>query len=126
MKSIVASFIIFIVMVISIFFSINYLNQVCTKLEGLDIQIERNIDNGDWTKAYDNSLKFLKQWDNYSKKISVFVDHEEIDNINNELWKLTQYTKVKNKDESLASNHVIKFFLDHIADMEKVNLQNIF
>lgn len=126
MKSIATSFAIFIVIIISILLSTSYLDKVCTKLQSLNIQIERDIDKNDWNKAYDNSIIFLKQWDNYSKKISVFVDHEEIDNINNELWKLTQYTKSKNKDESLASNHVVKFFLNHISDMEKINLQNIF
>jgi hypothetical protein len=126
MKSIVASFIIFIVMLISIFISTNYLNSICKKLETLDMQIERNVETDSWNKAYSNSLKFLNQWEEYSQKVSIFVHHAEIDNINNELWKLTQYTKCKNKDESLASTHVLKFYLDHIADMEKVNPQNIF
>ncbi|MBC2581535.1 DUF4363 family protein [Clostridium sp. DJ247] len=126
MKSILTAFIIFIIMLTTMFFSTRYLSKVCSNLKNLNTQIERDIDKDDWNSAYNHSLKFLNQWDKYSKRISIFVNHTEIDNINNELWKITQYTKVKNKDESLASNHVIKFYLDHIEDLEKVNLQNIF
>lgn len=126
MRNIVISFVIFITVMLSAIFSIKYLNGVCIKLEGLSMEIENNIQSSEWNKAYDNSLKFLTEWDKYSKKVSVFTHHAEIDNINNELWKLTQYTKEKNKDESLASAHVIKFYLKHIVEMEKVNLQNVF
>ncbi|WML36643.1 DUF4363 family protein [Clostridium sp. OS1-26] len=126
MKNIIISFAIFVVVMLSALFSIRYLNSVCIKLEGLSMQIENNVQSDEWNKAYDNSLKFLNEWDKYSKKVSVFTHHAEIDNINNELWKLTQYTKEKNKDESLASAHVIKFLLKHIVEMEKVNPQNIF
>ncbi|MCT8975856.1 DUF4363 family protein [Clostridium sp. CX1] len=113
-------------MLIGIFFSINYLNKVCTKLDNLNKEIEISIENKSWTKAYDNSIKFLNQWDNYSRKISIFVNHAEIDNINSELWKLTQYTKCKTEEEALASSHVIKFLLEHIVNLEKVNAENIF
>lgn len=126
MKNIIASFVIFAVVMLTVLFSIHYLNNVCNKLETLDIQIENNIQKDEWNKAYDNSLKFLNEWDKYSKKVSIFTHHAEIDNLNNELWKLTQYTKCQTKDESLASAHVIKFLLKHIVEMEKVNSQNIF
>lgn len=53
------------------------------------------------------------------------VHHSEVDNMNNELWKLTQYTKFNNKEESLASVHVIKFLLKHIIEMERINITNI-
>lgn len=125
MKNIVYSFTIFFAVLISIFFSINYLNKTCNNLETLDSKLENYIENASWENAYGTSLKLMADWDKYSKVISVFVNHAEIDNINNELWKLTQYSKCKNTDESLASVHVIKFYLKHIMEMEKVNIQNI-
>jgi hypothetical protein len=126
MKGVITSVAIFLVMLIGIFFSINYLNKVCTKLEASTIQIEKDIEGHSWDTAYDNSLNFLKEWTKYSHKVSMFSNHAEIDNVNNEIWKLTQYTKCKNEEESLASAHVIKFLLKHIVDMEKVNSENIF
>lgn len=126
MKGVVISISIFFIMLLGTFFSINYLNKVCTKLDNLNKEIETNIRDNAWDKAYDNSLKFLNQWDDYSHKVSIFVNHAEIDNINSELWKLTQYTKCKTEDEALASSHVIKFLLEHIVNLEKVNMENIF
>lgn len=126
MKNILVSFTIFIAMILAVMFSMNYLSNVSAKLESLDTQIENNIQNDEWNKAYDNSLKFLNEWNKYSKKVSIFTHHAELDNINIEIWKLTQYTKCQTKDESLASAHVIKLLLKHIVEMEKVNSQNIF
>lgn len=126
MKNIIASFALFIIVMLTVIFSINYLGNVCNKLEVLDVQIENNIKNDEWNKAYSNSIKFLDEWHDYSKKVSIFTHHAEIDNINIELWKLTQYTKCQTKDESLASAHVIKLLLNHLVELEKVNSQNIF
>jgi len=126
MKGVIISLTIFVIMFIGIFFSINYLNKICTKLEVSAVQIEKDITAHSWDKAYDDSLDFLKQWDKYSDRVSMFSNHAEIDNVNNEIWKLTQYTKCKNEEEALASAHVIKFLLKHIVDMERVNPQNIF
>ena len=125
MKNVLYSFIIFIILLMSVFFSINYLNNACNSLEALDTSLETLIEGSSWDNAYDTSLQLMDNWDNYSKVITIFVNHAEIDNINNELWKLTQYTKFKNRDESMASVHTIKFYLGHIREMEKVNIQNI-
>ncbi|MCS4464474.1 DUF4363 family protein [Clostridium botulinum] len=51
--------------------------------------------------------------------MSMVTNHSEIDNINIELWKLTQYVKCESEDESLASIHAVKFLLEHIMQMEK-------
>ena len=126
MKSFYISLALFFVMIISIIFSINYLNKICKQLEQIDISMEQDVNNESWDTAYTSSIDFMNKWKKYSENISVFVDHKEIDNIHNELWRLTQYIKCENKDETLASLHVIKFFLNHIMDMEKMNIQNIF
>lgn len=125
MKNIIISFSIFAVMLISIFFALNYLNKTCQNLEELSDQIETHIDKGDWDTAYKESIVYLDKWQKYTDILSIFVNHQEIDNVNNELWKLSQYIKENNKDETMASVHVIKFYLKHINGLEKVNPQNI-
>lgn len=125
MKNVIASFTIFIALILVILFSINYLNKTCNSFQQLSTNLEEITDDENWEESYKLSLKLLNDWNAKSKTICMFVHHQEIDNINNEIWKLTQYTKTKNKDETLASIHVIKFFLNHIADLEKVNIENI-
>lgn len=87
--------------------------------------MEKLVSSESWEKAYGESLKLFDNWQNKHVVISMVINHSEIDNINNELWKLTQYVKCKNKDESLASIHVVKFLLEHIMLMEKINIENI-
>lgn len=113
-------------MIITMSFSIKYLNKVSQDLGILNDEIEQNITDDNWDKAYKTSLQLTDKWKSYSKIIKLFLNHQEIDNIEIELWKLPQYIKEETKDESLASVHVLKFLLDHIAELEKIKLQNIF
>jgi len=99
---------------------------MCNNLVELGDSIEDQISKENWQAAYDSSMKLTKEWKNHCDVISLFVHHQEIDNIDNELWKLSQYTKCHTKDESLASVHVVKFFLNHIKNLEDFSIQNIF
>jgi hypothetical protein len=113
-------------MIVAIIFSINYLNSVSLKLQKLNDDMEQYITEDNWDKAYKSSMTFVKEWENHSKIIKAFINHQELDNVELELWKLPQYVKEETKDEALASVHVLKFLLSHISNLEKINLQNIF
>ncbi|NLK28355.1 MAG: DUF4363 family protein [Clostridiales bacterium] len=126
MKNVVVSFILLFIMIIGITFSLRYLNRVSDDLGKLNDEIEQYITDNNWNEAYKSSLEYTEKWRNYSKIIKLFIDHQEIDNIEMELWKLPQYIKEMTKDESLACVHVLKFLVNHISDLEKVNFQNIF
>lgn len=125
MKNIIATAVIFTLLTAGILISINYLNKSCKGLEKQVDNLEKEVDSDKWDEAYKSSLDFMKTYKKHSDIISMFVNHQEIDNLNNELWKLIQYIKAKNKDESQASIHVMKFLLSHITEMEKVDFQNI-
>lgn len=126
MKPVYISTTLFCIMIFSLIFSINYLDKVCNKLSDINIAIDKNVNEDAWEQADKNSLMFLKEWQDSSHKLSLFIDHKEMDNINDELWKLTKYINCRDKDEALASNNVIKFFIEHINKMEKINAENIF
>lgn len=125
MKSILSSFILLIVMLCFMFFSVKYLDKTCSALTAEAGKLELQISKENWDKAYNSSLKFMKEWKKDSELVSIFVHHQEIDDINNEVWKLTQHTKCEDKDEALASIHAIKFLISHIIDLEKINIQNL-
>jgi hypothetical protein len=126
MKKIIVSLSIFVIMIIGMIFSIQYLNKVCKDLEGINSSIEIYINEGNMNKAYETSLELTKKWKKYSESISIFVNHQEIDNIETELAKIPQYIKEDSKEESLASVRVLTFFLNHVKKLEKINIQNIF
>ena len=107
-------------------FSLNYLNKVCNEIEIATSNLETSVNNEDWDVAKKQSIKLLNTWEKYADNIAIFIHHEEIDNVNTEVSKLSQYIEFENKDESLADIHVIKFYINHINNFEKINPQNIF
>lgn len=125
MKNAVISLIIFTIMVTTIGFSLNYLNKVSDDLGRLNDEIEQYIADSNWDEAYKTSIEYTEKWNDYSEKLKLFVDHQEMDKIEEELFKLSQYIKEKTKEESLASVHVLKFLFDHISELEKLTIQNI-
>ena len=126
MKNLVITLVTLIIMVVTMSFSIKYLNNVSDELVSINDEIQENITDDNWDKAYKNTMELTEKWNNYSKKIKIFINHQEIDSIEMELQKLPQYIKEQTKDESLASTYVLGFLLEHIAELEKVKLENIF
>lgn len=126
MKNMIISFSLFVVMILSMSFSIVYLNKTCKSLLECCDKLEEDISDERWNNIYEDSLDFLHKVQKDSKTLSIFIDHQELDNMSNELYKFTQYTKWENKEESLASLHVVKFYLNHIQELQKINIQNIF
>lgn len=126
MKNLIASFVIFFVLIISMIFSINYLNKRIDHYTKKVNYMEDVISKESWDEAYKASMEFIKEWDKDSETVSVFINHTHVDSINSELLKLTQYIKYKDKSESLALIHEIKFLIEEILDVEKVTLANVF
>ena len=126
MKNLIASFVIFFILIISMIFSINYLNKRIDHYTEKVNYMEEVISKESWDEAYKVSIEFIKEWDKDSKTVSVFINHTHVDSINSGLLKLTQYIKYKDKTESLALVHEIKFLIEEILDVEKVTLANVF
>jgi hypothetical protein len=126
MRNVLISCVIFVVMVAIMFFSLNYLNDVCTKFREESNQLEDLIKNSEWDKAAESANDMLERWKRQSRIIPMFVNHAEVDNLTNELLRLTQFVECKTADESLASTHVVKFWLDNIRSLQKINFENIF
>lgn len=126
MKNIIASFILFIIMIFCILFSINYLQNTCSYYKNMLSALETTIKNEAWDEAYESTNILLDNWKKESKVVSIFINHVYVDGMYVELLRLTQYVNCKNKNDSLASVHSIKFLVDDIIDFEKLNIQNIF
>lgn len=126
MKNIIASFILFFILLTGIFFSVNYINKTCIDFQSLNNKLEYCINNNDWDKSYDLSIKFIDEWKLSYKYITLYMNHNDLDSINDETLKLTQYIKCKNKSDALAIIHSMKFTLNNIMNSEKITFINIF
>lgn len=126
MKNVIASFILFIIMTLCILFSINYLKNTCNHYKIMISSLETTIKNEAWDEAYKTTNILLEDWRKDSKIVSIFINHVYVDGMYVELLRLTQHVNCKNKNDSLASVHSIKFLVNDILDFEKFNIQNIF
>lgn len=126
MKNIWISIGIFILMMIGICFALNYTNTVCKEVEEKSVELEDLINAESWQEADKLSNELYYNWISKAKLLSIFVNHADIDMLNNEILKLTQFVKCQSKDEALACNHTIKFYSKSIVDLEKVKISNIF
>lgn len=125
MRNLIMSIALFFAVLLLASFSLRHLKEIENHMLRLTTRIEIEVSEKEWKDAYDSSIEFLETWEKESKIIAIFVHHEELDNINNEIWKLTQYTKCEDRDDSLASVHTLKFLIKHIINLEKINMQNI-
>ena len=126
MKNILAAFSLFIIMIIGIFLSTNAINHKCMDLQNLNCALESYIIKENYEDAYNLSLNYIAEWKKASKFLTIYIHHEDLDHIDNEVLKLTQYIKIKDKSEALATVHVMKYLVDHISSHEKVSISNIF
>lgn len=126
MKNLVASFILFIVLIITIIFSMKYIENKCVYYTDKINALETIIVNESWEEAYTSSVNFLDEWKKDSNIVPAFINHIHVETITSSVLKLTQYTKYKDKIDALATIHDIKFLLEEMLEIEKVTLPNVF
>ncbi len=126
MKNVMIAFTLFFIMIMGIFLSSNYINRSCIHLQNLNSTLESYIIKDKYQDAYNLSLNYIAQWNKTSKFLTLYTHHEDLDYIDTEILKLTQYVKNKDKSEGLATVHVLKHLVSHILAHERVSVGNIF
>ncbi|MEW8954990.1 DUF4363 family protein [Clostridium sp.] len=126
MKNVIASFCIFIALLVFMTWSMIFLNKVTVELERKNDSIEDLVNENNWEGSYEEVLSLLDFMALNASKMSIFINHQEMDLIEGEIYRLTQFVKNKNLDETLSSLHYIKFAVDSIQKHQKVNMKNIF
>lgn len=126
MKNVLLSAALFICVLGFSIYSIIHINKVCTSMLLIDSKIENSVKDSSWKEAEKNLKTFAKEWDNHSNMLSVYVHHAETDDISMEVEKLSQAIKYKDAKDSMESAHTLEFLINHIRNLEKINMQNIF
>lgn len=107
------------------FFLLNYLNASTEQLSAQLIGLEKRIEHNDWKTA----KKDLKIWQNNWTKIqnswTLFIDHQEIDNIELSLKRMQSYIHSQNEVLSLSELSALKYWIAHIPDKESLHWGNI-
>jgi predicted ABC-type ATPase len=88
--------------------------------------VSSTIRQQDWETAVKHSEKLEKLWEQKAKWWPVFLDHQEMDNIEFSLARVKEYVTSKDDALSLGQLSELKLMIEHIPRKEAVNLTNIF
>ncbi|KXA14946.1 DUF4363 family protein [Clostridium perfringens] len=125
MKNTLISSLIFFLLLGSVLFFDNKLIDVCNMVNDYSNKIENSLIKEDWNKAYKESLNLSDLLEENYVSLSLYINHEQLDNLSKEILSLTQYIKAEDVSNSLSSVHIIKSYTKHIKDIQKVNIGNI-
>lgn len=69
---------------------------------------------------------FYEHWEKESALLEITIDHEEIDLINSYLWSMETQAELGQREDFLVSLSLVKNMLEHIAEKNSLQLNNIF
>ncbi|GFR35417.1 DUF4363 family protein [Thermobrachium celere] len=103
-----------------------FLNNTSKSLLNSIYVIQFNIEYNNWDISYNEIVKLKKEWKTIERVWSALIHHDEIDKISENLELLTEYIKEKDKTNSLSHLSVLKKYIEHIPEMDKLCIENIF
>lgn len=104
----------------------NFLNNTSYSLLNSIYVIQFNIEYDNWDVSYNEIVKLKSEWEKNKKVWSALIHHDEIDKISENMELLIEYIKAKDKTNSLSHIAVLRKYIEHIPEMDKLSLQNIF
>lgn len=78
-----------------------------------------------WGSAVYQTNKLADTWEIKARWWPVFLDHQEMDNIDFSMAKVKEYVSSHNNSLSLGQLSELKLMVEHIPETEAVNIKNI-
>lgn len=89
-------------------------------------QISLAMRQQEWEAAVKQSEQLEQLWEEKAKWWPVFLDHQEMDNIEFSLARVKEYVASRDQALSMGQLSELKLMIEHIPRKEAVNLENIF
>lgn len=118
--------IVILIFIVSAGFWINHELQDSTR--DLTRQIDRVevlVNDNHWEAAMKQTELLEKVWKQEAKWWPIFLEHQEMDNIEFSMAKFKEYVASKNNSLAQGQLSEIKLMIEHIPRKEEVNLINI-
>lgn len=100
-----------------------------TSSESLDKQImllENSARLGNWKEAKAALERIEKEWVKTSRLWATLIDHNEIDNIEIRISKISTYVDYRDTSRAIAEISALRQNLKHISRKESFRIENIF
>lgn len=126
MRNAILSVILFILTMICVYFLNNSIINLCDDIRMKTEAIELKITSGEMEDAYYDSLELLNSIQEKNVITSIYLSHQEFDNLLNEAVKLSTYLVHNDDTEAHASLHLVKHNSEHLKKLQLPTLENIF
>ncbi|MEG2310470.1 MAG: DUF4363 family protein [Clostridia bacterium] len=92
-----------------------------------DIEYSQNtIKNNDFNLAKTNIEEIKKTWSSMKTIWNIFVEHSEVDNIEETLVEYKVYVENENKEEALRTSEILKRYFYHVVERQRLCIDNVF
>lgn len=126
MRNAVLSVLLFFTTMICVYFLNNSILTLCNDIVEKTEIIEDELANGEIKNAYSKSLELLDSIQEKNFITSLYLSHQEFDNLLNESVKLSTYLTHGNDTEAHVSLNLVKHNSSHIKKLQMSTLENIF
>jgi uncharacterized protein (DUF849 family) len=125
MRNAILSILLFLFTMICVCFLNNSILNLCNDIKTQTEDIEIKITGGELEEAYSKSLELLNSIQEKNFVTSIYLSHQEFDNLLNEAVKLSTYIIHEDVTEAHTSLHLLKHNTDHIKKLQMPTLENI-
>ncbi|MBD7910293.1 DUF4363 family protein [Clostridium cibarium] len=126
MRSTIMSVIIFFSLLCFVYFANNSLIELCDTISNRTEEIELLISNKEWEKAYSSTNEIIDLIDKNQMVSSIYINHNDFDNLMDEAVELSLYTSCRDYTESIIAVNSLKNFAKNIKHLHNPNIENIF
>lgn len=88
--------------------------------------MEDYLHSDNWQEAELQFITLQNKWDRIKTYWPMFIDHGEMDRIEESMSKLSGYLENEALNETIAELYTLSYFIRHIPEKEALNLKNIF
>ena len=88
--------------------------------------IQQQLDQENWEQAHEEINQLNVHWEKADRWWTPFMDHREIDMLDQSIGRVSSLVEVRLKEEALVEVKTAKRMVSRIMDREGINLSNIF
>lgn len=126
MKNILIALIIFSSLLGFVYYADYTLIKLCEDITSSSDAIKFLIEEGNWDEAHENSTILMEFIEEHSLLTSVYINHNDFDNLQDEALQLSIYTECRDITESLISVNTLKNSAINLISLHKTSVKNVF
>lgn len=104
----------------------SYLTKTSKQLADQAEKLRKAIIEESWDDADTAIIGIRRLWGQHKKIWLLLVDHDDIDDIDEIIYKIDEMVNLREKEQALSDIAELRFLVQDLADKEVLSLANIF